>query len=84
MFEEKGINPVKDFKKVIFSGGHDATVLAVLNHKVDAGATFANFPDGKDAAKFVGPERTTDRADPAEGTRARNPVLYSYGLHRSC
>lgn len=50
MFEEKGINPVKDFKKVIFSGGHDATVLAVLNHKVDAGATFANFPDGKDAA----------------------------------
>jgi len=50
MFEEKGINPVEDFKKVIFSGGHDATVLAVLNHKVDAGATFANFPDGKDAA----------------------------------
>jgi phosphonate transport system substrate-binding protein len=50
MFEEKGINPVKDFKKVIFSGGHDATVLAVLNHKVDAGATFANFPDGKNAA----------------------------------
>lgn len=50
MFEEKGINPVKDFKKVIFSGGHDATVLAVLNRKVDAGATFANFPDGKDAA----------------------------------
>ena len=50
MFEEKGINPVKDFRKVIFSGRHDATVLAVLNHKVDAGATFANFPDGKDAA----------------------------------
>ncbi len=50
MFEEKGIKPVKDFKKVIFSGGHDATVLAVLNHKVDAGATFANFPDGKNAA----------------------------------
>ncbi len=50
MFNERGINPVKDFKKVIYSGGHDATVLAVLNHKVDAGATFANFPDGKDAA----------------------------------
>ncbi len=50
MFKEKGIDPVRDFKNVIFSGGHDATVLAVLNRKVDAGATFANFPDGKDAA----------------------------------
>lgn len=50
MFKEKGIDPVKDFKAVIYSGGHDATVLAVLNRKVDAGATFANFTDGKDAA----------------------------------
>ncbi|MGH7830085.1 MAG: phosphate/phosphite/phosphonate ABC transporter substrate-binding protein, partial [Candidatus Binatia bacterium] len=50
MFKEKGIDPVKDFTHVIYSGGHDATVLAVLNRKVDAGATFANFPDGKDAA----------------------------------
>jgi phosphonate transport system substrate-binding protein len=50
MFKEKGIDPIKDFKSVIYSGGHDATVLAVLNRKIDAGATFANFPDGKDAA----------------------------------
>jgi phosphonate transport system substrate-binding protein len=50
MFREKNINPVRDFKKVIFSGGHDATVLAVLNGKVDAGATFANFADGRGAA----------------------------------
>ena len=50
MFKEKGIDPIKDFKRVIYSGGHDATVLAVLNRKIDAGATFANFPDGKDAA----------------------------------
>jgi phosphonate transport system substrate-binding protein len=50
MFKAKGIDPVKDFKNVLYSGGHDATVLAVLNRKVDAGATFANFPDGKDAA----------------------------------
>lgn len=50
MFKEKGIDPAKDFKSVIYSGGHDATVLAVLNRKVDAGATFANFQDGKDAA----------------------------------
>jgi phosphonate transport system substrate-binding protein len=50
MLKEQGIDPAKDFKNVIYSGGHDATVLAVLNRKVDAGATFANFPDGKDAA----------------------------------
>jgi phosphonate transport system substrate-binding protein len=50
MFKERGIDPAKDFKNVIFSGGHDATVLAVLNGKVDGGATFANFPDSKDAA----------------------------------
>ncbi|MBI4489611.1 MAG: phosphate/phosphite/phosphonate ABC transporter substrate-binding protein [Deltaproteobacteria bacterium] len=50
MFKENGIDPVQDFKNVIYSGGHDATVLAVLNRKVDAGATFANFTDGKDAA----------------------------------
>jgi phosphonate transport system substrate-binding protein len=50
MFAENGINPTKDFKRVIYSGGHDATVLAVLNRKVDAGATFANFPNGKGGA----------------------------------
>jgi len=50
MFLENGIDPGKDFAHVIYSGGHDATVLAVLHRKVDAGATFANFPDGKDAA----------------------------------
>lgn len=50
MFKESGIDPTKDFKNIIYSGGHDATVLAVLNRKVDAGATFANFTDGKDAA----------------------------------
>lgn len=50
MFLEAGIDPAKDFRNVIYSGGHDATVLAVLNRKVDAGATFANFTDGRDAA----------------------------------
>jgi phosphonate transport system substrate-binding protein len=50
MFKEHGIDPVRDFKKVLFSGGHDATVLAVLNGKVDAGATYANSPDNQDTA----------------------------------
>jgi phosphonate transport system substrate-binding protein len=50
MFKERGIDPVRDFKHVLFSGGHDATVLAVLNGKVDAGATYANSPDSNDTA----------------------------------
>jgi phosphonate transport system substrate-binding protein len=33
-----GIDPEKDLGRVIFSGGHDATALAVQNGKVDAGA----------------------------------------------
>jgi len=50
MFHERGIDPVRDFKQILYSGGHDATVLAVLNGKVDAGATFANSPDSNDTA----------------------------------
>jgi phosphonate transport system substrate-binding protein len=50
MFHERGIDPVRDFKQILYSGGHDATVLAVLNGKVDAGATYANSPDGNDTA----------------------------------
>ena len=50
MFKEHGIDPVRDFKQVLYSGGHDATVLSVLNRKVDAGATYANSPDSQDTA----------------------------------
>src|SRR6266568_3660009 len=50
MFKERGIDPVRDFKQILYSGGHDATVLAVLNGKVDAGATYANSPDNNDTA----------------------------------
>jgi phosphonate transport system substrate-binding protein len=50
MFKERGIDPVRDFKQILYSGGHDATVLAVLNGKVDAGATYANSPDSEDSA----------------------------------
>jgi phosphonate transport system substrate-binding protein len=50
MLYERGIDPVRDFKQILYSGGHDATVLAVLNGKVDAGATYANSPDSQDTA----------------------------------
>ena len=50
LLHEKGIDPVRDFKQILYSGGHDATVLAVLHGKVDAGATYANSTDGSDTA----------------------------------
>jgi len=50
MFKDRGIDPVRDFRQILYSGGHDATVLAVLNGKVDAGATYANSPDSEDTA----------------------------------
>lgn len=50
MLKAEGINPSSDFDNLIFSGGHDATVLAVFNKKVVAGAAYANDTEGKDAA----------------------------------
>src|ERR1043166_1244717 len=50
MLKERGIDPTRDLKQILYSGGHDATVLAVLNGKVDAGATYANSPDSMDTA----------------------------------
>jgi phosphonate transport system substrate-binding protein len=36
----QGLNPDTDFKECIFSGGHDASGLAVKSKKVDAGAIY--------------------------------------------
>jgi len=38
IFTSKAIDPEKDFKSVIYAGGHDAAELAVKNRKVDAAA----------------------------------------------
>lgn len=37
-FIKAGITPEKDFKQVMYSGGHDATIVSVGSGKVDAGA----------------------------------------------
>lgn len=50
MLKERGIDPARDFKRILYAGAHDATVLAVFNGKVDAGATYANSPDSEDTA----------------------------------
>ncbi|MEB3329622.1 MAG: phosphate/phosphite/phosphonate ABC transporter substrate-binding protein [Candidatus Sericytochromatia bacterium] len=48
MLLNAGLNPATDFSTVINAGGHDASILAVVNRKVDAAATFANDARGED------------------------------------
>ena len=58
MMLEAGLKPDTDLDKVIYSGSHDATILAVLNGKVDAGATYADDNQGHSSAwsRFLSPE----------------------------
>jgi phosphonate transport system substrate-binding protein len=42
---EQKINPEKDFKRVAFSGAHDATALQVESGKIDAGVLNASVWD---------------------------------------
>lgn len=39
MFSKKGIDPKKYFSKVVYSGGHEASILSVKAGKVDAAST---------------------------------------------
>lgn len=39
MFSKKGINPQEYFSKVVYSGGHEASILSVKAGKVDAAST---------------------------------------------
>ncbi len=49
LFRASGIDPDKDMS-ALPPGSHDATVLAVFNKQADAGAVFANDPQGKEGA----------------------------------
>jgi len=40
MLIEKGFDPDKFFKEILFAGGHDKVIVAVLEGKVDAGAIY--------------------------------------------
>lgn len=48
-YKKNGIDPDKDFKSVVYAGGHDAAALAVKNRKVDAASmddiTFNNMKE---------------------------------------
>ena len=52
-----GIDPDRDFKRVAYSGAHDATVAAVAAGKVDAGALNISVWDRLVADKKVDPSK---------------------------
>ncbi len=52
-----GIDPDRDFKRVAYSGAHDATVAAVASGKVDAGALNISVWDKLVADKKVDPAK---------------------------
>lgn len=54
---EAGLKPESDLEQFIYAGSHDATILSVLNQKVDAGASYADDIDGKSSAwqRFLDP-----------------------------
>ncbi|MBM3260117.1 MAG: phosphate/phosphite/phosphonate ABC transporter substrate-binding protein [Candidatus Sericytochromatia bacterium] len=52
LLRTNGIDPDSDLRRLP-GGGHDATVLAVLHGKAEAGAVFCNDPQGKEGAWTV-------------------------------
>jgi len=54
---DAGLTPESDLEQFIYAGSHDATILAVLNKKVDAGASYADDNQGKSNAwlRFLDP-----------------------------
>ncbi len=54
---QSGLNPEKDFKRVAYSGAHDATIAAVASGKVQAGALNISVWDKFVADKKVDTEK---------------------------
>ena len=50
MLLDAGIHPSRDFKHVIYAGGHDAVVLSVFYGRVAAGAAYTNDAQGRSSA----------------------------------
>lgn len=66
---KNGIDPEKDLKSVIYAGGHDASLLAVKNKKVDAGAIVnVSYNDMKSKGIFTEKDvRIIFESDPFPG-----------------
>ena len=73
---QAGINPDKDFRRVAFSGAHDATIAAVASGKVQGGALNISVWD-----KFVADKKV----DTTQGARLlHHPALLRLQLDRAC
>ncbi|MBM4116248.1 phosphate/phosphite/phosphonate ABC transporter substrate-binding protein [bacterium] len=46
----EGIDPDRFFASIVYAGGHSAVIRAILAGEVDAGATFADDPEGREGA----------------------------------
>ncbi len=46
----EGIDPDRFFSEIVYAGGHSAVIRMILNGEVDAGATFADDPKGKEGS----------------------------------
>jgi len=68
---DEGITPEEYFSEVLYAGGHSAVIRMILDGTVDAGATFADDPEGK-----VGAWTAAEFLDPAEGRKLK-PIFFS-------
>ena len=46
----EGIDPDRFFAEIVYAGGHSAVIRAILAGEVEAGATFADDPEGRQGA----------------------------------
>jgi phosphonate transport system substrate-binding protein len=46
----EGIDPDRFFGEIVYAGGHSAVIRAILAGEVEAGATFADDPEGREGA----------------------------------
>ena len=46
----EGIDPDRFFAEIIYAGGHSAVIRSILAGEVEAGATFADDPEGREGA----------------------------------
>jgi phosphonate transport system substrate-binding protein len=47
---DEGVDPDRFFSEIVYAGGHSAVIRMILDGKVDAGATFADDPTGKEGS----------------------------------
>jgi phosphonate transport system substrate-binding protein len=82
MLMDAGIKPDKDLARYIYTGGHDAAILAVLHRKVDAAATFAIETDGHTGPwqDVLGPEANHIRVIAYSAPIPNGPLAVSKDL----